>query len=343
MKIKFLKVLFPLFLFFSLAYSDNSKYAGEFLRIPIGARALGMGGAFIAIANDGSSFYYNPAGVAISGSGILSFMYSSQFGGITSPLASFFHLGFIQNVQNLGIAVNWVRLSVEDIPLTPDFTSVQTPVDRENLVKSYTGGGLFNDIEDAFYFSFSREFRFNINFGWSRYRVPVSMPIGMNFKLLNQKLGSERGTGFGLDIGVMFRFSMDDFLQSENIGDVSISLALKDLGKTRIAWSTRREHFVESTIMFGLAYTLPVNFISGKVTVAYGSQNSYLTDRLYGFEYSYRDLLFVRFGKSAENLTLGAGVKIDFLAVDYAFLAHDLGAVHRISGSLTIEKILKKL
>lgn len=336
------KIIFVL-LFFSFAYSDNSKYAGEFLRIPVGARALGMGGAFIAIANDGSSFYYNPAGVAISGSGILSFMYSSQFGGITNPLASFFHLGFIQNFQGLGLAINWVRLSVDDIPLRPDFTGIETPIDRENLVKNYTGEGFFSDVEDAFYFSFSKEFKFDINFGWSRYKLPVSLPVGINFKFINQKLGFERGTGFGFDVGFMFRFSMDDFLQRENMGDVSISLALKDIGKTKIAWSTRREHLVESTVMFGLAYTLPVNFISGKITVAYGSQNSYLTDRLYGIEYDYRDLLFVRFGKNAENLTIGAGLKIDFLIVDYAFLAHELGAVHRVSGSLIIDKILKRL
>lgn len=330
-------------LVFSVVYSDNSKYAGEFLQIPVGARALGMGGAFIAIANDGSSFYYNPAGVAISGSGILSFMYSSQFGGITNPLASFFHLGFIQNFQGLGLAINWVRLSVDDIPLRPDFTSVEIPIDRENLVKNYTGGSFFSDVEDAFYLSFSKEFKFNINFGWSRYKLPISLPVGINFKFINQKLGFEKGTGFGFDAGFMFRFSLDDFLQKENTGDISISLALKDIGRTRVAWSTRREHLIESTLMFGIAYSFPVNFISGKITVAYGSRNSYLTDRLYGIEYSYRDLLFVRFGKNSENLTIGAGLKIDFLIVDYAFLAHELGAVHRISSSLIIEKIWERL
>lgn len=342
MKVKLFGLTFSL-LIFSLVYSDNSKYAGEFLRIPVGARALGMGGAFIAIANDGSSFYYNPAGVAISEDGLLSFMYSSHFGGIADPLASFFHFGFIKSVQKVGFALNWVRLSVDNIPNTPDFTNIETPIDRENLVKNYGGGSFFSDVEDAFYFSFSREFKFNINFGWSRYKVPVSLPVGINFKLVNQKLGFEKGTGFGFDAGVMFRFSMDDFFQRENMGDVSISLVLKDIGKTRISWSTRREHFVESTLMFGISYTLPVNFINSKITFAYGSQNSYLTDKLYGIEYGYRDLLFVRFGKNIENLTIGAGLKIDFFIVDYAFLLHDLGPVHRVSGSLIIDKILKKL
>jgi len=34
----------------------------EFLDIPVGARATGMGGAFTAVANDPSSVYWNPAG-----------------------------------------------------------------------------------------------------------------------------------------------------------------------------------------------------------------------------------------------------------------------------------------
>jgi len=337
-----LNFLFSLLLF-SFSFADNSKYAGEFLRIPIGARALGMGGAFIAVADDGSSFYYNPAGVAISGSGLLSFMYSSQFGALTSPLASFFHLGYIHEIHNVGIAINWVRLSIDDIPLTPDYTRYETALEREELVKSYTGGDFFSDVEDAFYISFAKEFKFDVNFGWSRYKMPVSFPVGINFKLINQNIGVEKATGIGFDIGFMIKFSMDDFLQRERVGDVSISLALKDVGKTRISWSTRREHFIEPTLMFGLAYSLPVNFLSGRITFAYGSQNSYLTDKMYGIEYGYKNLLFVRVGKNVKNLSFGAGMKIDFLVVDYAFLSHELGAVHRMSGSISIDKILKRL
>lgn len=37
---------------------------GNFLKIGIGARAVGMGEAFVAVANDPSTIYWNPAGVA---------------------------------------------------------------------------------------------------------------------------------------------------------------------------------------------------------------------------------------------------------------------------------------
>ena len=41
--------------------------AGNFLKIGVGARAVGMGEAFVAVANDPSTIYWNPAGVASTG------------------------------------------------------------------------------------------------------------------------------------------------------------------------------------------------------------------------------------------------------------------------------------
>ena len=35
-----------------------TKYAGEFLKIQVGARALGMGGAFTAVADDATAPYW---------------------------------------------------------------------------------------------------------------------------------------------------------------------------------------------------------------------------------------------------------------------------------------------
>ncbi len=40
------------------------KFAGEFLSIGVGGRALGLGGAFVALANDVTAGYWNPAGLA---------------------------------------------------------------------------------------------------------------------------------------------------------------------------------------------------------------------------------------------------------------------------------------
>ena len=41
----------------------DGGYAGAFLQVPIGARPTAMGGAYIAVANDGAGALYNPAGL----------------------------------------------------------------------------------------------------------------------------------------------------------------------------------------------------------------------------------------------------------------------------------------
>ena len=45
------------------ANDGDAGQPGEFLRYGVGARALGMGRAFTAVANDASAIYWNPGGL----------------------------------------------------------------------------------------------------------------------------------------------------------------------------------------------------------------------------------------------------------------------------------------
>ena len=61
--IKIIMTILALGVISSISAQEN-KYAGSFLELGVGARAMGMGGAFVSIADDGSAFYWNPAGVS---------------------------------------------------------------------------------------------------------------------------------------------------------------------------------------------------------------------------------------------------------------------------------------
>ena len=62
------RILILMFLFLFIinnGYSGGivkAKYAGEFIATGVGARALAMGGSFVALSDDVTAAYWNPAG-----------------------------------------------------------------------------------------------------------------------------------------------------------------------------------------------------------------------------------------------------------------------------------------
>lgn len=59
---------------------DGGKTGGNIHAFPPGARAYGMGGAFVAVADDASALYWNPAGLAGGKFSILATVGLQEFG-----------------------------------------------------------------------------------------------------------------------------------------------------------------------------------------------------------------------------------------------------------------------
>ena len=66
---KTLVIFIGVLLLTSLAFGEVTKVgttAAGFLSIDVGAQAVSMGGAYVAVANDATAMYWNPAGIARS-------------------------------------------------------------------------------------------------------------------------------------------------------------------------------------------------------------------------------------------------------------------------------------
>ncbi len=317
----------------------QSKYVASFLEIPVGARALGMGDAYVSLADDGTAFHYNPAGTALINSDVLSMMYSSQYGSLLTPLADFYFAGYAQKIQDLNVSVDWVRLSVDNIPSEPDISELD-PAQREYYVKHSSDNGTFGSADDAIYLNISRLYDFDIDFGWLFFKIPVQFPIGINFKYIHRLLSGRAASGIGLDGGFMLRFPIGSKEGSHGFGILSFGMNVRDITNTRIAWDTQTNETIPRSVLWGLSYDLPISFLQGDAVFSFNRDSRY-GDLLFGGEYIYDKLLSVRLGSDASNLTAGAGIELSFMRVDYAFLGQSLGNVNRVSASFYLDRILK--
>jgi hypothetical protein len=333
-------------------YAEEGEYAAEFLSAGVGARAIGMGGAFVSVANDATAAYWNPAGLAKIGRNAFSAMYSDVFesadgGFLSSGLVKYNFANYIHNWRTVGtFGVSWIRLGIDDIPRTTftdvnynnklgDFydtngNGVKDPgelyIDRPKVAE------FFSNSDDAILISYARPFS-----EW--------LAVGSNFKILHQSLFRNRAFGWGFDVGAIFKV-VDGF---------QIGVIIQDATGTRISWNTdSRPTFVRSpNLKFGASYLLPISVI--KSTAIFSADidtdggdidsqnNSQFRYRIhYGVEYWLFNIIALRAGmekkghESLGELSVGAGFRIPIgnaaIYADYAFASHeDLGGSQRIS------------
>jgi hypothetical protein len=137
------------------------------LDIGLGARALGMGGAHIAVVDDAAAVYYNPAGLAfIDGRHIVS-LYTNQFGA-----AGYMGVGYAQRYVGAGA----MKLDASDIDKTDEFANV-TGVFRVTDLTLILGAAA---------------------------KVMPQFGVGGAVKYYSQALPSNSGRGATGDIGVLF-------------------------------------------------------------------------------------------------------------------------------------------
>lgn len=217
-------ILLIILLFHSFLFSQDNditpKYSNEFLAIGVGARALGMSNTQVAIANDVTSGYWNPAGLMQINNNIqLIYLHTNYFAGIAK-----YDYGSvavkINEPSRLGISA--IRLGVDDIPNTLDLVDDNGNIDYDRL-KS------FSIADYGFLFSYARLSEID------------GLNYGANLKIIYRDAGEfANAWGFGFDIGVQY------FYKSWQFGTMA-----RDVTSTFNAWSFNTETFEETFIKTG--------------------------------------------------------------------------------------------
>ncbi|MBM3242035.1 PorV/PorQ family protein [Candidatus Poribacteria bacterium] len=336
-------ILFILIWFVNPTICFAGKYAGDFLSIGAGARALALGGAAIALTDDATGTYWNPASLIAVNKRSMVLMHAERFSGLETY--NFFSL--VSEIKPLGhLGVSWIRLSIDDIPIHEALSG--TPEDRfGNLDLQPKGGGEYEeplgylqDVENALFFSYSRlAAEKPILIG----KIPVIVSWGANLKYIFTHLGSANSRAIGFDLAALFSATFKS-------GRLFIGTVAQNAFAAEVKWNSKAVHEVptpnpsrEGTVersehediipvnlRFGFAYT-PAKGIFSHFTVVYALETQYGFTNHVGLEYHLMNFLTLRAGLHQREYAMGAGLKIKTYALDYAFTNEDLANSHQVS------------
>jgi long-subunit fatty acid transport protein len=296
--------------------------AYQFLKIGGGARAEGMGEAFVAVANDASSLYWNPAGMTQFSDNQILFAHTEYVVDMQHEfLASVYHL-----TPTDAVGFSMANLHTQDIPITTEYQPFGT-------------GSYYTYADLALALSYSRKMTDQFSFGiTTRYVTETLGDLKMNGTMID--LGTYYWTGLGTT-----RFAVD----ISNFGpNVSPSGSVTSL--TGGTLSTFQNFSPPTQFKLGFAMD-PITSEGQRLTVTGELQhpNDNAENLHFGAEYQWQQWLWLRAGikrtideaifaasqSSASDYSLGIGVASSVgntsIHFDYAFSNfNELGGVHRI-------------
>ncbi|MFH0881633.1 MAG: PorV/PorQ family protein [bacterium] len=306
--------------------SKTGTTAAPFLEIEVGARAIGMGGAFTATANDITAIYWNPAGLATLKQGEASFVHTQWLADV-----NFDHVAAV-------------------IPVSPEiwfggFVSAVTMNEMEVRTIDYPDG-------TGEYFQ-ANDIAIGITGAW---RLTDRLTIGGNGKYISQKIWHMSASSVALDLGLLFTTPFKDVRLGMSVSNFGPDMQMTgrdtriyyDQDPTNPGNNDRIPANLETEkwplpLLFrvGLAGEVLENRF-GRLTLAmdavHPSDNHEYVN--VGGEFSYRDWAFLRAGwktlfleDTEQGLTAGAGIRY-YLVGNTAFVADisyaDFGRLERV-------------
>ncbi|MCK4404346.1 MAG: PorV/PorQ family protein [candidate division Zixibacteria bacterium] len=191
-KISISTILLILTLFCSaaLAKTGDGGYAGPFLQLGFGARALGMGGAFVAVADDATGGFFNPAGLVQ--------ITKRTFGAFYRRMTLDRRLSYIvynQPVRDEAtIALAWINAGVADVMGRDGDGDITEEISNyQNAIQLFLGRRIINQLSIGVTIGYMQHNLANINaygigFGFSAMGRPIpELRLGVAVENLGMK------------------------------------------------------------------------------------------------------------------------------------------------------------
>jgi hypothetical protein len=294
-------LFFFLILFFSwntsfgfLSDGDRGTTGANFLKIGVGARASGMGGAFVGIADDATSIYWNTAGLSQLEQQEIVFVHNEwyqdvkyEYFGYSLPVKSRSTLGFSITYLDLGSFQGYDAL---DNP-TSDFSA-------------------YGAVFCAAY----------------AYKISPSISLGIGLKGIQEKLEEEKASSLALDFGFIYRPGRLSLgIAYTNLGSSMKFIQEKEPLPSKLTLGIGYKLF-QDRVSLGWDLELPGDdkpvFKQG---LEYGYEESLFLRLGYEYKTSARNL-------EGTGVSLGGGFKYSNWEIDYTYSPNqELGDSHRIS------------
>lgn len=300
--------------------------SADFLSIEVGARPLAMGGAFVAMSDDATALYWNPAGIARLDRSEAIFNHADwlvqsnfDYGGIVLQLGDSGALGF-----------SFTSLSVGEM-------EVRTIVLPEGT------GERFDSSDMALGLSYARN-------------LTDRFSIGFTGKYIRQQIWHMSAGAMAFDIGTLYTTRLNGMRIGMSISNFGTKMRLEgrdtivqhDIDPTKAGNNDKIRAHLDTEkwslpLMFRVGVAMELMQTSAnRLTVAVDAMhpNDNVEAVNLGAEYSLGDIVFLRAGykslfmtDSEEGLTLGAGLAYRFFGrarvyLDYAYA--DFGVLDNV-------------
>lgn len=298
--------------------------SAQFLKIGVGPRAIAMGGAYTALANDISSSYWNPAGLARIGAREAYFNHVDWILDVKMD-----HAAFAMDAGDFGTLGGFVSvMSMGDMPV-------------RTLQKPEGTGELFSAGAIAVGISFARN-------------LTDEFSIGFNAKYIREYIWNESAKSIAIDVGTQYVIPfLNEFRLGASISNFGMKMRMEGRDIIQTTTIGSGEGNLINTNLELDEFDLPLLFRIGVAVDALKTSENRLTvaaDAIHpndnseyvnvGAEYTWSEIFFIRGGFKSlleqdgeQGFTFGAGINYrvfdEFkLKFDYAY--QDFGRLKNV-------------